>query len=259
MLQENLSLILTFFKGKNFKIESIYISKRDVINNMYCPSCGAIINKLNQKFCEHCGAELAMVGQIKNQSLEKPLVSVAKSSLFDIRRNFYVLSENLWNLGSGDIVDEKGQLIGRIKRKFLSTKKKIDLLELDGTISASINANLIFSRSAPDLRDGQDNLIGIIKRKFTAIPPKFYLEDPQGRKWFKTEGILIGFSFKIKDLSTGKIVAEIKKTNRWRDAFLGELLDFNGTYALRIFDNETDRRALLGFTLSIDNALHDAK
>ncbi|MBY9019323.1 MAG: hypothetical protein KGD66_10885, partial [Candidatus Lokiarchaeota archaeon] len=28
-------------------------------------------------------------------------------------------------------------------------------------------------------------------------------------------------------------------------------------YALRIFDNETDRRILVGFVLSIDNVLHD--
>ena len=66
----------------------------------------------------------------------------------------------------------------------------------------------------------------------------------------------MGFSFRVTDMS-GKLIAEIEKADRWRDIFLGGLLDFKDTYALRIHDNEVDRRILLGFVLSIDNVLHD--
>jgi len=66
----------------------------------------------------------------------------------------------------------------------------------------------------------------------------------------------MGWSYKVTDMS-GKLIAEIEKADRWRDIFLGGLLDFKDTYALRILDNETDRRILLGFVLSIDNVLHD--
>ena len=67
----------------------------------------------------------------------------------------------------------------------------------------------------------------------------------------------MGWSYKVYDVSTGKTIAEIEKADKWRDIFLGGLLDFKDTYALRILDNETDRRILLGFVLSIDNILHD--
>ena len=66
----------------------------------------------------------------------------------------------------------------------------------------------------------------------------------------------MGWSFKITDMS-GNLIAEIEKADRWRDVFLGGLFDFKDTYALRILDNQTDRRILLGFVLSIDNVLHD--
>ena len=67
----------------------------------------------------------------------------------------------------------------------------------------------------------------------------------------------MGWSFKIFETATKKLVAEIEKADRWRDVFLGGLFDYSDTYALKILDNETDRRILLGFVLSIDNVLHD--
>ncbi|GAH49993.1 MAG: hypothetical protein CEE42_15895 [Promethearchaeota archaeon Loki_b31] len=67
----------------------------------------------------------------------------------------------------------------------------------------------------------------------------------------------MGFSFKVYDVTTGNVVAEIEKADKWRDIFLGGMFDFKDTYALKILDNKTDRRILLGFVLSIDNVLHD--
>ena len=55
----------------------------------------------------------------------------------------------------------------------------------------------------------------------------------------------------------GLNIAEIEKADKWRDIFLGGVFDFSDTYALKIHDNETDRRILVGFVLSIDNVLHD--
>ena len=45
---------------------------------------------------------------------------VSANSLLDPKRNYYVLKEKLWDWGSGDIYDEKGNTIGKMKRKLLS-------------------------------------------------------------------------------------------------------------------------------------------
>ncbi len=144
-----------------------------------------------------------------------------------------------------------------MRRVILSIRRRVELLELDGTISATIHSKIISARGAQDLKDPQGNMIARIKKKITSIfRPKFFLEGPNGQRFFEAQGKFMGWSYKVTDMS-GNIIAEIEKADRWRDVFLGGLLDFQDTYALRILDNQTDRRILVGFILSIDNVLHD--
>ena len=226
----------------------------------YCPNCGKELKSPDQKFCENCGANLQIGGKIESNTSKESakVVSTQPTGLFDVNRNYYILKEKYWDWGSGDILDDKGQIIGKMKRKILSIRKKVELREVDGTVSATIHAKIISARQAQDLKDAEGNLIARIKKKIlTLLKPKFFLEAPDGTVWYEAQGNFMGFSFKVKDLSSGKIIAEIEKADRWRDYFLGGMFDFKDTYALRILDNETDRRILLGFVLSVDNVLHD--
>ena len=110
---------------------------------------------------------------------------------------------------------------------------------------------------AKDKGDWKDTAFKSVVQALHRVMYGFFLEDANGTRWYEAQGKLMGWSFKVMDLSTGKIVAEIEKADRWRDVFLGGLFDFKDTYALKILDNETDRRILAGFVLSIDNILHD--
>ena len=222
---------------------------------MKCPECGAELKKPDQKFCHQCGADLT-----KKTAVSENSASTSKpEGLFDLNRNYYILKEKYWDWGSGDILDENNQIIGKMHRKIFSLRKKIELQEPDGTVVATIHEKLVSARGAQDLKDPEGNLIARIKKKIVAIKPKFWLESPDGKRWYEAKGNFWGFSFKVTDLTTGKVVAEIEKADKWRDMFLGGLLDFKDTYALKILDNETDRRILVGFVLSIDNVLHDKK
>ena len=231
----------------------------------FCTQCGSKITDKTQKFCLHCGAELKQPGTLNENRIETTQAAPVQygsyskqGGLFDINRTYYVLKEKYWDWGGGDILDEQGQIIGKMKRKILSIRKKIELREIDGTVSATIHEKLVSARGAQDLKDPEGNLIARIKKKIlTLFKPKLWLEDPEGNRWYEAEGKFMGFSFKVRDLSTNKIVAEIEKADRWRDIFLGGLFDFKDTYALRILDRETDRRILLGFVISIDNQMHD--
>ena len=231
----------------------------------FCTQCGSKITKESQKFCEHCGAELKQTGEINKNQIETKISPTVQHSLyskpgglFDINRTYYVLKEKYWDWGGGDILDDQGNIIGKMHRKILSVRKKIELREIDGTVAATIHEKLISARGAQDLKDPEGNLIARIKKKLlTLFKPKLWLEDPEGNRWYEAEGKFMGFSFKVRDLSTNKIIAEIEKADRWRDVFLGGIFDFKDTYALRILDNETDRRILLGFVISIDNQMHD--
>jgi len=235
----------------------------------FCPSCGDEIKDPSQNYCEKCGEPVPAsikAGEVVSPPASQTAAPPSRMSthdlpggLFDINRSYYILKEKYWDWGSGDILDENNQIIGRMKRVILSIRRRVELQEIDGTIAATIHAKLISARGAQDLKDPQGNLIARIKKKILSFfRPVFFLEDPNGVEWFRAQGKFMGFSFKVYDVTTGKIVAEIEKADKWRDLFLGGLLDFKDTYALRILDNETDRRILVGFVLSIDNVLHDA-
>jgi len=228
-----------------------------------CPNCGAKVNP-EQRYCEECGTELYKAQKTSSLTHEPQKVAQPSSSsqlkggLFDINRNYYLIKERWFDLGFGDIMDENGQLIGRMNRIIFSIRRRVELQELDGTILATIHSKIVSARGAQDLKDPQGNMIARIKRKIlTFFRHVFYLEDPFGNRWYEAEGNFMGWSFKVYEVGTRKLVAEIEKADRWRDVFLRGLFDFADTYALKILDNETDRCILVGFVLSIDNVLHD--
>jgi len=232
----------------------------------YCPNCGDEVTE-QQKFCEKCGSSIpASVIQNKTSPTSAVTAPTPESAmqtydhpggLFDINRNYYILKEKYWDWGDGDILDENNQIIGKMRRIILSIRRRVELLEIDGTLSATIHSKIVSARGAQDLKDPQGNMIARIKKKILSVfRPKFFLEDPQGNRWYEAQGKFMGWSYKVTDMS-GKLIAEIEKADRWRDVFLGGLIDFKDTYVIRILDNETDRRILLGVVLSIDNVLHD--
>ncbi|MFX1314335.1 MAG: LURP-one-related family protein [Promethearchaeota archaeon] len=230
---------------------------------MYCNQCGAEVKDPNQKFCESCGNKLPSRDLTDKtdaaMDATPTIISQFQSGgLFDINRNYYILKEKYWDWGSGEILDENNQIIGRMRRIILSIRRRVELQEVDGTISATIHAKIVSARGAQDLKTPDGQLIARIKKKILSLfRPVFYLEAPDGTQWYRAQGEFMGWSYKVYDVSTGRVIAEIEKADKWRDIFLRGLLDFKDTYALKILDNETDRRILLGFVLSIDNILHD--
>lgn len=227
-----------------------------------CKECGESITE-DQRFCEKCGAELFQ--EAKKINLTAPTsqaptpTPTQEGGLFDLSRNYYLIKENAWDLGYGEIYDDKGTTIGLMHRILFSIRRRVELQETDGTVAATIHSKIISARGAQDLKDPNGVPIARIKRKIlTFLKQKFYLEEPETKiRWYEAEGDFFGWSFRIFESNTHKLVAEIEKADRWRDIFLGGIFDYSDRYALKIFDNETDRRILVGFVLSIDNVLHD--
>jgi len=151
---------------------------------MFCTQCGADLKSADQKFCESCGAKVASKPE-NREARVSPEVEISTDisatyqrpiGLFDLSRTYYILKEKYWDWGSGDILDEQGQLIGKMKRKILSIRKRVELKELDGSVAATIHAKLISARGAQDLKDPEGNLIARIKKKIlTLMKPKFFL------------------------------------------------------------------------------------
>ena len=212
---------------------------------MSCPNCGIEIKTPEQAFCEKCGFKLLKTKKEENSVITNVTL---KRNLFDLNHEYYILKESYWKTGSGYIFDAQDKSIGLVNSL---KKKRIELKELDNTVTATINFKSGSFRGATELKDQNDNLIAkLTKKKISDFEAIYFLEDPNGTRWYAATGEFINFKFQIEDLSINKFIAECNKTEKWKDDFSGNL-DYKNDYALKILDKETDRRILLLFVIGI--------
>lgn len=179
-------------------------------------------------------------------------------SLQEHQIDYYVIKEDWWNWGSGDIYDQGGTAVARMHRRALSIRAFTEVTYLNGQRLFSVERKIVSLRPAFVLKDEHENTIGRTNRKLlTLFRPKLWLEDPQGRRLLEAQGNFLGKDFHIKT-SHGQSVAQVAKSDFFRDLFLGgSLFDYSDTYAVKIIDAKYDKRLVLGFVIAIDNSVHD--
>ena len=182
-------------------------------------------------------------------------------SLQDYKSNYYVLKEEWWNWGSGDIYDQKGNTVGRMHRRVLSIRAFTEVKNNDESPAFSVERKLVSIRPSYMIKDSQGNVLARTNRKIlTLFRPKLWLEDERGKKLLEAQGNFLGKDFKIKDVENKKLVAEVGKSDFFRDLiFGGSIFDFTDTYAVKLLDIDYDKRLILGFVIAIDNSVHDKK
>ena len=182
-------------------------------------------------------------------------------SLQDYELDFYVLKEEWWNWGSGDIYDRNGNAIGHMHRRVLSLRALTEVKNSDDSLLFSVERKLISLRPSYMIKDSQGNVLGKTNRKIlTLFRPKLWLENEKGKKLLEAQGNFLGKDFKIKGTHDGTLVAQVGKSDFFRDLILGgSIFDFADTYAIKLFDRGYDKRLILGFVIAIDNSVHDKK
>jgi len=220
---------------------------------MKCPNCG-FDNPPDAKFCVRCGTKLSAGTTPSGAAIS------TGSVLLDPRRTFYVLQEKYWNWGSGDIFDERGQVIGKMKRKILSLRAEIQLTEPNEIVVGKVVKKILSIRQTYDLLTPDGQLVARMNKKLLSLfRPSLWLEDPNGNHLFEAKGNFMGFNFEIKDTS-GRKVAQVQMLNKWKEMFLGgSIFDITDKYALQILDPNVDRLQMLSFVIAIDNSVHDKR
>jgi uncharacterized protein YxjI len=174
-------------------------------------------------------------------------------SLFDPNRMYYVINTEFWGLGFGKILDEDGQVIGKMSRKILSLRGKIRIRELDGSLSAVIHEKILSIRPTYTLMDHNESIIGRISKTLLSIyRPKFYFKDPSGYIEFTAQGGYKGHEVQIyRGDSEANVVAIIRKTDTLKDLVSTSLFNFSDRYTAKIIDPSIDRRKVIGFVIAI--------
>jgi len=239
---------------------------------VFCGNCGKEV-KDPVKFCPHCGTPMTnsetttTPPEVPTQATTTPPALKGKSHLFSTpagsegglfapHRTGYIVHENSWDWGSGDIYDENGRRIGRMDRKFLSLRAEINLTEPDGTVAAKIHKKLVTVKPIYEIKDASDNLVGKIEKALISLRPKLAVTDDTGNKLLEIKGNFRGWDFRITDVQTGNAVGTVKKLDRWKDVLFKSTFDRSDKYALKI-QGDIDRQLVVGAVIAIDNMFHD--
>ena len=190
-------------------------------------------------------------------------------TLLDSSIDYYVLKEKQWDLGSGEIYDSNGDVIGKMERRLRNIRGLTKLTEIDGRGVLKIQRKLFTYQITYDIFESHedDGMYGKqfarCKRSFWSwFRPKMWLEyesteQESFRKRLDAQGSFSGWTFKI--ISDGKEIAEVKKLDKYRDLVFKGLFDKSDTHAIHILDKNFDRKILLGFIMAIERSLTTGK
>jgi|TARA_B100001750_G_C15496262_1_gene594321 uncharacterized protein YxjI len=190
-------------------------------------------------------------------------------TLLDSSIDYYVLKEKQWDLGSGEIYDSNGDVIGKMERRLRNIRGLTKLTEIDGRGVLKIQRKLFTYRITYDVFESHEDdgmhgkQFARCKRSFWSwFRPKMWFEyesTEQGssKKRLDAQGSFSGWTFKI--ISEGKEIAEVKKLDKYRDLIFKGLFDKSDTHAIHILDKNFDRKILLGFIMAIERSLSAKK
>ena len=178
-------------------------------------------------------------------------------SLLDPKIEYYMLKEKQWGLGSGEIYNSEGQVIGKMKRRLRNIRGLTKLTEINGMGILKIQRKLFTYRTTFDIFDNHEDdakygkQFARCKRSFWSwIRPKIWLEydpDEKGnpRKRLDAQGTFAGWNFTI--IENGKEIAEVKKLDKYRDLVFKGIFDKEDTHTIHIIK---PRRIFLSKSLS---------
>ena len=222
---------------------------------VFCPKCGVELDGI-YKFCPKCGNKMPEESGTTVYDIQTPSKKEERG-LLNSDNMYYVLSEEMWDYGSGDIFSEQGTKIGEMHRILISLRADIELKETNGHIVGKVRKKIIAVRPTYDIFDANNELVGQIKKTLTSVfRPALWFEDRNGKKYLKAQGNFMKWSFDVFN-PEGKLVAEVRKADKWRGVFLGGIFDYKDKYGLKIYNKDIDRLSLLAFVISVDNMFHD--
>jgi uncharacterized protein YxjI len=174
--------------------------------------------------------------------------------------------ENVYN-----VFNEKGEPLGAVKQKLsvgakilriLLNKKmlpfKLEIIDNNGQLQATISRGWTFFMSKITIADDSGQTIGFIKQVFKFFKPTFKISDSSGQPIAEISGDWKAWNFAIQD-STGVTIGSI--TKKWAGA-MKEIFTTADKYNVTIepsFTNKASKIVVLSGAITIDMVLKESK
>jgi len=170
---------------------------------------------------------------------------------------FAILKKQFENFGSEDILNEFGQIIGKIIIPFYNPNKNLTIQDLiiDKAILIKGKKSLFYKRQ--DLRDKTNKIIGKIKKKKSLIPiSKIYIKNSYGNIDYTAVGDFRSWNYEIINISDDKLIARVKRMNEKSSITQKLHLNYNNYYFIEFLNQAIENITIIGFVISINNLIY---
>ena len=180
-------------------------------------------------YCPQCGQRIT-TAEIKR--------------LLDLSRNYFAFRLNYWNWGNGPIMDEKGEVIGRIQ----CDKNSFRVQDIHKSPCCTMTKKL--ARRHFNILDEYQAIFGSI-RSFHGDLYLCIFSPESSKEPCIVQKMTSDDPFFSCDLThpSGKVLAQMHPTKWWPEIFSDTIFQFGDTYAINILEPSVDRRLLLGFAI----------
>ncbi len=185
--------------------------------------------------------------------------SLEHSDLFfkdELKENYsyVILKKQQEEFGSQDILNEFGQVIGKLKLDFLRLNKILEIPNAqDNKIIIIESRKNLFSKNQL-LRDKNNIITGKIKkRRFFSSTSKIYLKDKVENKEYLAIGDFINVDYKIIDVSENKLIAKVKSVSKKNLIAQNFDIVLKNHYCIEFVKPKNEKLIIISFAISINN------
>lgn len=182
-----------------------------------------------------------------------------KVNFFRFANAYKIYNENGDQLGQ---VEQKLSLGAKILR-FLINKSilpyKFDIVNVNGTVEATVQRGWTFWMTKTNILDASGNLVGKVRQKFAFLNATFIIETTEGQEIARIVGDWKAWNFVITD-NTGTEIGSI--TKKW-NGVMKEVFTSADKYIVDLIpaynNDSTQKMIVLTTAITIDMVLKDGK
>ena len=169
--------------------------------------------------------------------------------------SYVILKKQMEEFGSQDILNEFGQVIGKLTLDFLRLNKILEIPDSRKNKLIKIESSKSFFSKFQLLKDNTNTLGKIKKRRFLSSNSKIYLKDKNGKKQYITKGDFKTRNYKIFNASNNKLLAKVTSFNDSDLVTRNLHINLENHYFIELFKTKDEKFMIISFVISVNNLI----
>ncbi|MFX1328203.1 MAG: LURP-one-related family protein [Promethearchaeota archaeon] len=182
-----------------------------------------------------------------------------KSYKSKVNTNFtyVILNKQFEDFRNEEIINEFGQIIGKIKTNLFTQNKKLEFQDLKNENFFFLERKNSFLYKSYILKGQAGKIIGTVKKKrFLIKSSRIKLEIDKESKHYTAMGDFKNWNYKIIDTSNNKIAAKVKIYEEELSSIYDLDINSSNCFLLEFINKNIDKFIIASFVISINDLIH---